>query len=72
MRLDRLLANSGYGTRSQIKDMIRGGRVHFNGEVVSDSGFSIKDDQFSLVSLDGLPVASSRYLYIALVSFAAG
>jgi len=66
MRIDRLLANSGYGTRSQIKDMVRGGRVRFKGEIVSDSGLSIKDDQISLVSLDGMPVASSRYLYIAL------
>ncbi|MEI8200913.1 MAG: pseudouridine synthase [Eubacteriales bacterium] len=66
MRIDRLLANSGYGTRSQIKDMVRGGRVRFKGEIVSDSGLSIKDDQISFVSLDNMPVASSRYLYIAL------
>ena len=66
MRIDRLLANSGYGTRSQIKNMIRGGRVRFRGDIVFDSGLSIKDDQISLVSLDGMPVTSSRYLYIAL------
>jgi len=51
MRLDRLLANSGYGTRSQIKDMIRSGRVRFQGELVFDSALSIKDDMVSLGSL---------------------
>lgn len=66
MRIDRLLANSGYGTRSQIKDLIRAGRVRFREEIVCDSGLSIKEDQFSLVSLDGVPVTASRYLYIVL------
>jgi len=66
MRLDRMLANSGYGTRSQIKDLIRDGRVCFHGEVVYDPSLSIKDDQSSLVYLDGMPVFSSHYLYIAL------
>ena len=66
MRIDRLLANSGYGTRSQIKDMIRAGHVRFQGEIVLSSGLSIKEDQFSLITLDGMPIAASRYLYIAL------
>jgi len=66
MRLDRLLANSGYGTRSQIKDMIRSGRVRFQGELVFDSALSIKDDMVSLITLDGSPVSSSRFLYIVL------
>ena len=66
MRLDRILANSGYGTRSQIKDLIRAGRVRFQGEIVYDASLSIKDDQASLILLDGAPVVSLRYLYIAL------
>lgn len=40
--------------------------MRYNGDIVSDSGLSIKEDQIPLVSLDGIPVASSRYLYIAL------
>lgn len=66
MRLDRLLANSGYGTRSQIRDLIRAGRVRFHGEVVWDPALSIKDDQAGHVILDGSPIVSSRFLYIAL------
>lgn len=66
MRIDRLLANSGYGTRSQIKELIRGGRVRFHGEIVTDPGLSIKEDQSSCVLLDNAPITTSRYLYIAL------
>jgi len=61
-----MLANSGYGTRSQIKDLIRDGRVRFQEEVIYDPSLSIKDDQSSLIFLDGIPVTSSHYLYIAL------
>src|ERR1035437_1364573 len=66
MRIDRLLANSGYGTRSQVIDLIRSGRVLFHGIPVSDSALSISDEQSSFVFLDGSPVVSSRYLYFAL------
>jgi len=66
MRIDRLLANSGYGTRTQIKELIRGGRVRFHGEIVTDPGLSIKEDQTAFVRLDSEPIISSRYLYIAL------
>lgn len=66
MRIDRILSNSGYGTRSQIKDLIRCGRVRFQGEIITDPSLSIREDQASLLSLDGEPAAASRYLYIAL------
>ncbi len=61
-----MLANSGYGTRSQVRDLIRSGRVFFHGEPVYDSALSINDDQSSFVVLDGSPIVSSRFLYIAL------
>jgi 16S rRNA pseudouridine516 synthase len=66
MRIDRLLANSGYGTRSQVRDLIRSGRVCFQGKPVSDAALSISDEQSSFVLLDGSPIVSSRYLYFAL------
>ena len=34
MRLDRFLAEMGYGTRTQVKDMVKKGRVRMNGEAV--------------------------------------
>lgn len=35
MRIDRLLATLGYGSRSQVRDMLRQGRVRVNGKAVS-------------------------------------
>lgn len=64
MRIDRLLANSGYGTRSDIKDMIRRGRVSVDGVVCKDPGLHVTDS--SSVTIDGAEVASKRYLYFML------
>lgn len=43
MRIDRMLSNSGYGTRSVIKDLIRHGKVTVNGVVCKDPGMHVKD-----------------------------
>lgn len=66
MRIDRLLANSGYGTRSQIRELIREGHVSLHGTAILDPSFSVGDDVLSSIRLDGAPVSSSRYLYICL------
>jgi len=66
MRMDRLLANSGYGTRSQIRELIRSGRVSLHGVVIVDPSFSVEEAQKPEIQLDGSPVQSSRYLYVCL------
>ena len=38
MRLDQFLAEMGYGTRTQVKDIVKKGRVRMNGEAVKDCG----------------------------------
>ena len=40
LRLDRLLANLGYGTRSQVQQMLRARRVVLDGQAVSTSGLA--------------------------------
>ena len=44
MRLDKLLANSGLGTRSQVRDLISHGSVTVNGTVVTDASMHVKED----------------------------
>ena len=34
MRLDKMLANSGYGTRSEVRGLISRGQVMVNGNIV--------------------------------------
>ncbi|GAA0374465.1 pseudouridine synthase [Bacillus horti] len=36
MRIDKLLANMGYGSRKEIKDIVRAGQVTVNGVVIKD------------------------------------
>jgi 16S rRNA pseudouridine516 synthase len=41
MRLDRLLSNRGFGTRSELRDWIKNGEVFVNGDVVHHPGFDV-------------------------------
>ena len=43
MRLDKFLAGAGLGTRSEVKDMIRAGRVTVNSVTVKDGGMNVTD-----------------------------
>ncbi len=41
MRLDRLLSNMGFGTRSGVRELLRAGRVTVDGAAVKDAGMSV-------------------------------
>lgn len=55
IRLDKYLADMGKGTRTQVKEMIRKGRVTVDGETVKSADRKIKPD-IGQVCLDGIPV----------------
>ena len=49
MRLDRYLANSGLGTRKEVKSYIKKGLIRVNNEIIKSDGFNIdeyKDEIF--------------------------
>lgn len=52
IRLDRWLATLAFGSRSQVKDMIRQGRINVNGNVVRDPSAAFDPDMCAL-SVDG-------------------
>ncbi|WP_448517669.1 pseudouridine synthase [Pseudothermotoga sp.] len=64
MRLDRYLANSGVGTRSQVKELIRDGRVRVNGRIVTDPSFKVKENDV-VECLNGR-VEPPRHVYLVL------
>lgn len=66
MRIDRILANSGLGTRSQIKKLIREGGVCVGGEVVYDPSVDIRDALLAAITVFGKPIHFSKYLYLCL------
>ncbi|WP_418791953.1 pseudouridine synthase [Phosphitispora sp. TUW77] len=65
IRLDKLLANSGFGTRKEIKKAVREGRVTVNGITVTDSSFHVHSGQDTVV-FDGVVVEYREFVYLML------
>ncbi len=65
MRLDRLLALRGLGTRSEVRGLLRAGRVFVNGVPARDAGFLL-DPEKEAVVVDGKPVLYRSSLHIML------
>lgn len=65
MRLDKFLGETGYGTRSQIKEMVRRGRVQMNGQVVKAPELKVNPDTDE-VMVDGAAVGYARMEYYML------
>ncbi|MBQ1688827.1 MAG: rRNA pseudouridine synthase [Lachnospiraceae bacterium] len=62
MRLDKYLSNMGVGTRTEVKGMIRKGRVQVNGGVVKTPDIKIKPEE-DAVSVDGETITYEKYRY---------
>ncbi|WP_457567387.1 pseudouridine synthase [Desulfurobacterium sp.] len=65
MRLDRFLAESGYGTRKEVKKLIKSGIVKVNGTTVRDASRRIKPES-DIVTVDGDEVFHIDRFYIML------
>jgi len=64
-RLDKYLALNGIGTRSQVKDMIKKGRIRINGEPAKKPEQKINPDT-DLVAVDGQNLSFSEQVYYML------
>lgn len=64
-RLDKRLASSGVGTRSQVKKLIRDGYVTVNGQTVRQADFKV-DDEKDIVCFDGEVLEYRQYVYFML------
>ena len=65
IRIDKFLAEMSVGTRSEVKKMIRAGRVSVNDEEVKRPEQKVDPDN-DIVSVDGNPVIYSKYEYFML------
>lgn len=63
MRLDRLLANSGYGSRTAVKELIRSGSVCVGDRVITDSAYSIDGARSHDITIDGAKVRTTIFLH---------
>jgi 16S rRNA pseudouridine516 synthase len=65
MRLDKLLAHHGLGTRKEVKKYIRKGMVLVNQEVIKKDDFKV-DEYLDEVVFEGQVVKYQKYIYIML------
>lgn len=65
VRLDKFLCDSGAGTRSQVKAMLKAGRVTVDGSVEKDGGYKI-DPAVGTVALDGEILGGKRRVVLML------
>lgn len=64
-RLDKILSNSGFGTRKEIKQMVRGGQVTVDGRVVKDSSMHVNPYQ-NEVMVNGQKVEYREFVYLMM------
>jgi 16S rRNA pseudouridine516 synthase len=64
-RLDKILAHSGYGTRSEIKLLVKRHAVTVNGKAVKDSGLQVNPTA-DLIEVDGDKVHFQAQTYLMM------
>ena len=52
LRLDKMLAHCGYGSRKEVKQLIRKGEVIVNGEIVYDDDLKVDSDKDDIIVFD--------------------
>lgn len=63
MRLDKLLAHTGFGTRKEVKKIIKDGYIEVNGDVVKNSGLKVDPKE------DDIRIGGERIYYEEFVYF---
>lgn len=64
-RLDKLLSHQGYGSRKDIKKLLRSHEVLVNGKQIFDSAFQM-DVQKDILTLDGEEIVLQEKLYLMM------
>ena len=64
-RLDKFLCDSGAGTRSQVKAILKAGRIKVDGKAEKDGSRKI-DPQTQTVTLDGEVLSGKRRMVVML------
>ncbi len=63
MRLDKLLAHTGFGTRKEVKKIIKEGYIEVNGDIAKNPGLKVDPD------VDEIRVGGERIYYEEFVYF---
>ncbi|GKV64763.1 MULTISPECIES: pseudouridine synthase [unclassified Sporosarcina] len=65
MRLDKLLSNMGYGSRKEVRQILKKGMIRVNGEAVKDPAQHV-DPEKDAVSLLGEEVIYKKHIYLMM------
>src|SRR5690606_19187887 len=65
MRLDKLLANMGYGSRKEVKQLLKKGAVQVNAKPVKDAALHVNPEQDEVTIL-GEQVVYKEFIYLML------
>lgn len=64
-RLDKILSNLGYGSRKEVKALVKAGRVEIDGKTITDSGMPIQPENIK-IKVSGNEVLYRKYIYIMM------
>lgn len=64
-RLDKLLSNFGYGTRSEIRNLVKDGVIKVDSSIVKDSSLHV-DPENSRIEINGKLLNYRRFIYIMM------
>lgn len=64
-RLDKILSNLGYGTRSELKKIIKKGAITVNGVTVKDSSMKV-DPENDMIKVNGEQIFYREFIYIMM------
>lgn len=65
MRLDKLLANMGYGSRKEVKQLLKDKAVRVDGVIVKDSALKVEPDK-QVVEVYGERVEYVEFIYLMM------
>lgn len=64
-RLDKVLSNLGYGSRKEIKAIIKDKQVEVDGKIATDSGMQV-DAKKSVIKVNGEEILYRKYIYLMM------
>ncbi len=64
-RLDKLLSHMGYGTRSEVRKMVKGRSIQVNSTIVKDSGIQV-DPSLDTIQINGKFVVYREHIYLMM------
>ncbi len=64
-RLDKILSNFGFGSRTEIKSAVKKGLVSVDGQVTKDSGLHV-DPAASVIIMNGNKLEYRKYIYLMM------